>query len=77
MNLIEKLGGLEICKKITFQKRIRKPTATHFIQHPSNPKLIQMFNRNEHKTCEFDVPVYRFDELEKALSEVVENEHAI
>ena len=72
-NLIEKLGGIGICKKITFQKRLRKPNATHFIQHPGNPKLIQMFSKvseSKHQACVFDVPVYRFDELERALGEV-------
>lgn len=47
--LVESVGGMEIAKKITFQKRLRNDKATHFIQHSENQKLIQLISRNQKK----------------------------
>ena len=67
--LIEKLGGIEICKKITFQKRLRQPKATHFIQHHEKRNLIQMFSRNQTKPYGL-YEVFKFTELEQAIKEI-------
>lgn len=63
--LINSVGGLTIAKKITFQKRLRNEKATHFIQHPENQKLIQLFVRNQSKP----EAAIKFDLFEQAIAD--------
>ncbi|WP_236762526.1 hypothetical protein [Acinetobacter junii] len=65
VDLINSVGGLTIAKKITFQKRLRNEKATHFIQHPENQKLIQLFVRNQSKP----EAAIKFDLLEQAIAD--------
>jgi len=73
VDLINSVGGLTIAKKITFQKRLRNEKATHFIQHPENQKLIQLFVRNQSKP----EAAIKFDLLEQAIAdyEAIGGEH--
>lgn len=64
--LVESVGGLEIAKKITFQKRLRNDKATHFIQHSENQKLIQLISRNQKKP-ESSI---EFKKFEQAIADV-------
>lgn len=63
LDLVNNCGGLAIANKITFQKRLRNEKATHFIQHPENQKLIQLFGRNQRKPKE----AIKFDLFEQAI----------
>lgn len=65
VDLINSVGGLTIAKKITFQKRLRNEKATHFIQHPENQKLIQLFVRNQSKP----EAAIKFDLFEQAIAD--------
>lgn len=65
MDLVNNCGGLAIANKITFQKRLRNEKATHFIQHPENKKLIQLFGRNQCKPKE----AIKFDLFEQAIAD--------
>ena len=64
--LVEKIGGLVVCKKIMFQKRLRQPKATHVLQHPENKKLIQFFSINQSKPNGSIV----LDAIEQAIADV-------
>lgn len=64
--LIEKLGGLDVCKKIMFQKRLRQPKATHVLQHHENKKLIQFFSTNQSKPN----GSVMLDAIEQAIADV-------
>lgn len=65
VDLINSVGGLTIANKITFQKRLRNEKATHFIQHPENQKLIQLFGRNQRKP----EAAIKFDLFEQAIAD--------
>lgn len=65
VDMINRCGGLVIAKKITFQKRLRNEKATHFIQHPENQKLIQLFGRNQRKP----EAAIKFDLFEQAIAD--------
>ncbi|EEY94062.1 hypothetical protein HMPREF0026_01338 [Acinetobacter junii SH205] len=65
VDLVNNCGGLAIANKITFQKRLRNEKATHFIQHPENKKLIQLFGRNQCKPKE----AIKFDLFEQAIAD--------
>lgn len=67
VNLVIKVGGLDVANKITFQKRIRNNKATHFIQHDENKKLIQLLCRNQQKPK----LAIKFDLFEKAISDYI------
>ena len=73
VDLINSVGGLTIAKKITFQKRLRNEKATHFLQHPENQKLIQLFVRNQSKP----EAAIKFDLFEQAIAdyEAIGGEH--
>lgn len=73
VDLINSVGGLTIANKITFQKRLRNEKATHFIQHPENQKLIQLFGRNQRKP----EAAIKFDLFEQAIAdyEAIGGEH--
>ena len=73
VDMINRCGGLVIAKKITFQKRLRNEKATHFIQHPENQKLIQLFGRNQRKP----EAAIKFDLFEQAIAdyEAIGGEH--
>ena len=64
--LIEKVGGLDVCKKIMFQKRLRQPKATHVLQHHENKKLIQFFSTNQSKPN----GSVKLDAIEQAIADV-------
>lgn len=65
VDLVNNCGGLAIANKITFQKRLRNEKATHFIQHPENQKLIQLFGRNQ---CKPEAAI-KFDLFEQAIAD--------
>lgn len=67
--LVKMVGGLEIAKKITFQKRLRNDKATHFIQHPENQKLIQLIRRNQKKP-ESSIEFERFEQAIRDVESV-------
>ena len=46
-NLINNLGGLQLCTKITFSKRVHKYDAKYFIQNPENKNQVQFFLEDE------------------------------
>ena len=64
--LVEKVGGLDVCKKIMFQKRLRQPKATHVLQHHENKKLIQFFSTNQSKPN----GSVMLDAIEQAIADV-------
>ena len=64
--LTEKFGGLDVCKKIMFQKRLRQPKATHVLQHHENKKLIQFFSTNQSKPN----GSVKLDAIEQAIADV-------
>ena len=64
--LTEKVGGLDVCKKIMFQKRLRQPKATHVLQHHENKKLIQFFSTNQSKPN----GSVMLDAIEQAIADV-------
>ena len=64
--LTEKFGGLDVCKKIMFQKRLRQPKATHVLQHHENKKLIQFFSTNQSKPN----GSVKLDAIEQAITDV-------
>ncbi|WP_335951735.1 hypothetical protein [Acinetobacter beijerinckii] len=72
--LVESVGGLEIAKKITFQKRLRNEKATHFIQHTENQKLIQLISRNQKKP-ESSIEFERFEQAIADYESIYGGEH--